>query len=216
MELWLASSDLQQVERMIDYGIFAGVITNPRVVAQADRGPEDLFKALCEMAPAAWYQLRDADLDTMAAEAQRMLAIDPQKMRIKVPATLAGFGVISRLAAQGLDVMATCVPTAAWLCFALAAGARRIAPYGSMLQKRGLASKRSEVIQMQQIIDRQAPDVTICTGIYDVTELPEYATAGVKSFFIWGRDVDAFLAQPLVGEALAGFEADYRQVAEQY
>ncbi|MCC5829421.1 MAG: hypothetical protein JJU36_08235 [Phycisphaeraceae bacterium] len=214
MELWLASSDLRQIERMMGLGIFAGVITNPRVVAQADRRPEDLFKALCELAPAAWYQLRDADLNTMTAEAQRMLAIDPAKMRIKVPATLAGFGVVSRLAAQGLDVMATCVPTAAWLCFALAAGATRIAPYGGMLQKRGLTSKRGEVIQMQQIIDRQAPDVTICTGVYDVTELPEYATAGVKSFFVWGKDVDTFLDQPLVGEALAEFGGDWQKIAE--
>jgi len=31
--------------------------------------------------------------------------------------------------------------------------------------------------------------------------------AGVKTFFIWGKDVDTLLAQPLGGEALAGFEA---------
>lgn len=216
MELWLADSNLSQIERHMNLGIFAGVITNPRVVAEAGCRPEELFQSICQMAPAAWVQLRDADLQTMLDEAERMLAINSEKMRIKVPASIAGLGVVSRLAKQGLDVMATCVPTAAWLCFALAAGARRIAPYGSMLQKRGLASKRSEVIQMQQIIDRQAPEVTICTGIYDVTELAEYAHAGVRSFFIWGKDVDAFLTQPLVGEALAGFDADHQKIAEQY
>ncbi|WP_425396019.1 transaldolase family protein [Aeoliella sp.] len=216
MQLWLASSDLKQVEKMMGYGVFAGVITNPKVVADARMNPKELFAELCKIAPAAWYQLQDADLEDMKKEADEMLSIDPEKIRIKSPATLAGFGVISHLSKQGLDVMATCVPTSAWLCFALAAGATRIAPYGSMLQKRGIAAKTTEVLQMQKIIDAQAPHVTICTGIYDVTELPIYAAAGVKSFFLWGKDVDNLLTQPLVNEAASGFHEDWREMRSNY
>jgi len=216
MELWLASSDLKQIQHAMDSGIFAGVITNPRVVAEANMAAEDLFKELCGMVPAAWYQLRDADKSTMLAEADKMLAIDEERMRIKVPATVAGLGVVRELSQRGLDVMATCVPTAAWLCFALAAGACRIAPYGSMLQKRGLASKTDEVLHMQAIIDQQAPGVVICTGIYDVTELPTYAAAGVQSYFIWGKDVDRFLDQPLVEEAVGAFKGDWKTITDNY
>ncbi len=216
MQLWLASSDLKQVEQVMNYGIFAGVITNPHVVAESGMKATDLFKELVQLAPAAWYQLRDADKQTMLAEADNMLAIDPQRMRIKSPATVPGLGVVRDLSERGLDVTATCVPTTAWLCFALAAGARRIAPYGSMLQKRGLASKTDEVMQMQHIIDEQAADAVICTGIYDVTELPMYAAAGVQSFFIWGRDVEKFLDQPLVQEAVDNFKGDWDKLEEKY
>lgn len=216
MQLWLASNDLKQVEQVMDYGIFAGVITNPHVVAESGMKPTDLFKELVQLAPAAWYQLRDADKQTMLAEADKMLSIDPQRMRIKSPATVPGLGVVRDLSERGLDVMATCVPTAAWLCFALAAGARRIAPYGSMLQKRGLASKTDEVMQMQHIIDEQPADAVICTGIYDVTELPMYAAAGVQTFFIWGRDVEKFLDQPLAQEAVDNFKSDWDKLTEGY
>lgn len=63
--------------------------------------------------------------DDMLAEAERFTAIDPKKMRIKVSATRAGLALISRLASEGHEVMATVVPTAAWLVFALAPGRGR-------------------------------------------------------------------------------------------
>jgi transaldolase len=190
--------------------VFAGVITNPKVVAEAQQPPLDFFRAVCRIAPVAYYQLRDASATEMLAEADKFIAVDPQKMRIKVPATLAGFQVIRTLADRGHEVMATAVPTSAWLIFALAAGARAIAPYGGMLQKRGLASKVDEVAKMQRIIEAQHSQAEICVGIYDATELPFYAAQGVRSCFVWGRDVAAFLNQPLVGEAVGGFQNDWR------
>lgn len=215
MKIWLASADLKLLEEYLPTGVFAGVITNPKVVAEAKRAPLEFFHEVCRIAPAAYYQLREDSADAMLAEAEQFIAVDPEKMRIKVPATRAGFHVIHTLAARNHEVMATVVPTAAWLVFALAAGARVIAPYGGMLQKRGQASKVEEVSRMQQIIAAQKSTAEICVGIYDVTELPSYALLGVRSCFVWGRDVPAFLEQPLVEEALAGFRGDWRTL-EQY
>jgi transaldolase len=212
MKLWLASADLKLLEEFIPTGVFAGVITNPKVVTEAGRPPLDFFREVCRIAPAAYYQLRDASAVEMLKEADKFLAVDPAKMRIKVPATRAGLEVIRTLAGGGHEVMATAVPTAAWLIFALAAGARAIAPYGGMLQKRGLASKADEVLKMQRIIDAQQSPAEICVGIYDVTELPFYAAAGVRSCFVWGRDAAAFLTQPLVDEAVSGFHGEWRSL----
>ncbi|HEU5081687.1 MAG TPA: transaldolase family protein [Opitutaceae bacterium] len=209
MKIWLASADLKLLEEFLPTGVFAGVITNPKVVADAKRPAVELFRDICRIAPAAYYQLRDALPKAMLAEAEKFIAIDPQKMRIKVPATRSGLQVIRELAARDHPVMATVVPTGAWLIFALAAGARAIAPYGSMLQRRGLASKSEEVLKMQQIIRAQESTAEICVGIYDVTELPFYASHGVRSCFVWGKDAAAFLTQPLVNEAAAGFDNDW-------
>jgi transaldolase len=205
MKIWLASSDINILEEYLPSGVFAGVITNPTIIAEAKRPARDFFQEVCRMAPAAYYQLHAASAQEMLAEADRFIAINPEKMRIKVPATRAGFRVIQDLAVRGHEVMATVVPTAAWLVFALAAGARVIAPYGSMLQKRGWANKAEEVTKMQQIIDAQRASAELCVGIYDVTDLPFYASRGVRSCFVWGRDVAGFMSQPLVEEALAGF-----------
>lgn len=205
MNFWLASANPAKVETHMRLGIWSGVITNPAVVAAEGRDPVALFTELIEVAPYAWYQLRDGPRDAMLAEAERMLAIDPRRVGIKVPATRDGLGVLRALGDDGAEPMATVVPTATWLAFAVAAGARMIAPYGGMLQRAGLASKQDEVGRMQAILDAQGSDVKLCTGIYDPTEIATYARMGVRACFVWERDVDRFLTQPLVDEACAGF-----------
>jgi len=141
-----------------------------------------------------------------------MLAIDPGKMRIKVPATRNGLSVIRKLSDQGLPVMATAVPTSTWMVLAVAAGAKAIAPYSGMLQKRNIISKMEGVFAMQEIIDKQGYDVKICTGIYDATEIARYAARGIQSAFIWEKDVESYLTQTLVDEAAANFTGDWEKI----
>lgn len=154
----------------------------------------------------------EIDLKEMMVEAARMLEIDPHRIGVKVPATRAGLGVLRTLHDRGAEPMATVVPTATWLTFAVAAGARMIAPYGGMLQRAGLASKHDEVRRMQGLLDAQDADVQLCTGIYDATEIPTYARMGVRACFVWERDVDRFLTQPLVEEACEGFADDWAAI----
>ena len=213
MKLWLASANLERVETCLAYGVFAGVITNPHVVAQEKRDPIPLFTDLCQLSPAAYYQLRAGEVDAMLREAETMLAIDPAKMRIKVPATRNGLAVIRRLSDQGLPIMATAVPTNTWLVLAVAAGAVAVAPYSGMLQRRHILPKMEGVLAMQAIIDRQGYAVELCTGIYDATEIAQYAAQGVKSGFIWDKDVETFLTQELADEAAANFEGDWAQIS---
>lgn len=194
-------------------GFWRGVITNPAVVAAERRAPKALFTELLTIADHAWYQLRDASLDAMLAEADTMLSIDAERIGIKVPATRAGFGVLRALRDRGVAPMATVVPTASWLAFAVAAGATMVAPYGGMLQRAGLASKHDEVARMQALIDAQRYDVQLCTGIYEATEIATYARMGVRACFLWERDVERFLMQPLVDEACEGFADDWATIA---
>ncbi len=212
MKLWLATANLKRIETCLAYGIFTGVITNPHVVAQEGRDPQSLFAEICKIAPFAYYQLQAGAAEDMLRESEVMLAIDPDKMRIKVPATRQGLAVIRRLSDQGLPVMATAVPTSAWMVLSVAAGAAAIAPYSGMLQRRGILPKMEGVLAMQAIIDRQGYAVELCTGIYDATEIAQYAARGVKSGFIWEKDVEAFLTQKLADEAAANFDDDWAQI----
>lgn len=212
MKFWLATANLERIETCLSYGIFEGVITNPHVVAQEKTRPKKLFKEICGIAGAAYYQLRAGSVQEMKREAEEMLSIDPRRMRIKVPATRQGFRVIADLTDQGIDVMATIVPTNTWMLFAIAAGAKQIAPYSGMLQKRNIIPKFDGVVQMQQLIDTQELDAEICTGLYHPTEVAAFANEGIKSGFIWEKDVESFLTQDLVGDALAAFDHDWSAI----
>jgi transaldolase len=216
MKLWLATANPALARETAPLGIFSGIVTNPAVVAAEPGDPVALFAELAEIFPVCWYQLEAAHPDVMLREAERMLAAAPGKVRIKVPATRNGFAVIRELRDRGELVMATCVPTRAWMIFAIQAGAGLIAPYGGMLQKRGIASKADEVVGMQEIIERQNYPAEILTGLYDATELAFYAAAGVRNGFIWGKDVEMMLSQPLADEAAAGFKSAFAELSGRY
>jgi transaldolase len=216
MDFWLASANLKLVEKYLKLGIFKGVITNPTVVAAEKKDAKKLFKDICEIAEIAYYQIGDGTADKMLREAHDFIAINPDKMRVKVPATLNGLEVISSLSRGGSYVMATCVPTRTWMIYAAAAGAKAVAPYSGMIQKAGITAKTEEVIKMQYIIDAQRLNVQICTGIYDATEIPLYASHGIMSCFIWGKDVEKYLDQPLVQQAVDGFKKDWDTIQKNY
>ncbi len=212
MKFWLATANLKRTEECLEYGVFQGVITNPHVVAQEGREPVSLFTDLITIAPTAYYQLHAGTVNDMLKEADKMLSIDPSRMRIKVPATRNGLSVIRKLTNLGIPVMATAVPTSTWMIFAVAAGAVAIAPYSSMLQKRNILSKMEGVFAMQDIIETQGYNVEICTGIYDATEIARYAAYGIKSAFIWEKDVETYLTQDLADEAAANFNGDWAKI----
>jgi transaldolase len=216
MKILLASCDRKIIEMYFKTGVFSGVISNPDVVAREKTNPLELFKSITRMVALVYYQIAAAGTEQMIEEARTFYEIDPQKMRIKVPATVNGLEVLSTLAGEGMHLMATCVPTRAWMIFAIEAGARVVAPYSGMLQRKGLCSKREEILAMQRIIDAQGYDVELCTGIYEVTDLPFYAAHGVKSCFIWGRDVECYLTQPLVDEAAESFRGALETIKNMY
>ena len=216
MKFWLATANPKRAEECLGYGIFQGIITNPHVVAQEKVPPKQLFRDLCEISPKAYYQLKAGNIAAMIDEAEEMLSIDPEKIEIKVPATRHGLSVIRYLSDQGQRVMATAIPTGPWMVFAIAAGAVAIAPYSGMLQKRNIISKMEGVFAMQEMIDRQQYDVEICTGIYHATEIPLYAAKGVRSAFIWEKDVEAYLTQALIDEAVADFDEDWAEIQSLY
>jgi transaldolase len=216
MDFWLASANVGIIEKYYKLGLFKGVITNPHVVAEEKKDPKKLFRKICERVDYAYYQLEDVSAEEMLKEAHEFLEINPAKMRIKVPVTMDGLEVISALSREGSHVMATCVPTRAWMIFAVSAGAKVIAPYSGMLQRTGICLKAEEVIEMQIIIDSQGYDVQLCTGIYDVTEIPMYASHGIKSCFIWGTDVEKYLSQQLVQDAVGTFRSDWEAIRGKY
>jgi hypothetical protein len=49
-----------------------------------------------------------------------------------------------------------------------------------------------------------------------VTEIPRYAAHGIKSGFIWEKDVEDYLTQDLVGQAVDNFKEDWDLIQSQY
>ena len=136
--------------------------------------------------------------------AEKAIGVNPERVRLKVPATANGLVLISALSSTGRRPMATCAPTTASVLMAASAGAELIAPYASVLKRYSVATKLSELQRMEQALRSQPEQSRLCVGIYDPADLYDYASLGIRTAFLWEIDVEAFAEGYLVREAEIG------------
>jgi fructose-6-phosphate aldolase 1 len=214
MKFWLASTDIKRIEQVNEYGLFTAIVTNPDVVAEANREPVALFRDLRRVSPGPiYYQVREGSFESMQAEAQRMLDIDPTMIGIKVGLTLTGMKVLHWLRQQNAtELMATCIPITSHILIASTLGVSWIAPWGSMQEKKGGPSRGLVVAEMQKALELQGSATRLMTGIYTQADLVQISLLGITSCFVWDRDVEKILASPLVEEAVASFDRSWSQI----
>lgn len=213
MKLWLASSNLETIADLIGAGLFAGLITNPDVVAAAAVPPDEFFSQAAQRTSTPIFcQVREAGFDEMLAEARRLVAIAPDRMIVKVAATQTGFRLMARLVRDGVKVAATCIPTSPLAVVSESLGADYIIPWGSFLPKRGVGDREDLIVEIVEMLDRQRSRSEIVVGAYGASDLARLARIGVRNVFVWEKDVDAFFRQPLAEEAAATFEGAWRAI----
>jgi len=130
MRLILISADPGEVRRYYRMGVFVGVASNPSLVAQGGVRSEELVKTLLDVvADPVFIQVSGVRADAMVEEGQRLSAIDPARVVVKVPVTADGIEAIHRLASDGVTVTATAICAANEALLAARAGATYLAPY---------------------------------------------------------------------------------------
>jgi transaldolase len=213
MKLLLASADLALIQRLAAPGIFAGVITNPDLVAASGKSSlafgHDLVQVSAGM---VFLQVRAKDADRMVAEAEHLVALAPDRLVVKVPATEAGLNAMATLVRRGVVVAATCLPTVALAVIAEAVGVRFIIPWASMLEKRGAGDRESTIAEMQECLERQRSAAELVVGAYKPVDMVRLARTGVRNVFIWDRDLASFVQQPLASEAAESFSTAWSRI----
>jgi transaldolase len=214
--LWLASADPETISKLAGPGIFAGVITNPDVVAASGTGIDEFCPmALAQSSGLIFVQPPGETEDELIAACERITAFNRERIVVKIPATRQGLMAMSRLVRAGISVAATCLPTPALVIVAEAIGVRYIIPWAGMLEKRGIGDRQTVITEMQQILERQGTQSELIVGSYFPADLVRLARCGIRNSFIWDKDVSLFLDQPLAAEAAASFATAWRRISNE-
>jgi TalC/MipB family fructose-6-phosphate aldolase len=130
--LYLDGADRAELAPLLATGLFHGVTTNPKILAQAgltlDDVPELYGWAIDHGAQLVFAQALGTDVEALRRSARWITRIG-ERARVKVVATTAGLTVAKELADDGHEVLVTAVYHPTQALAALAAGARFIAPY---------------------------------------------------------------------------------------
>lgn len=137
MDIWLDTSNIQTIQKAVKSGILSGVTTNPAIVSDSKREPEDLFEDLLHFqeGPIA-VQVTAEDTAGMVQQGQNFYSFS-NRIIVKVPMTKNGLEAIHLLSRQGIPTMATAIFYPHKALLAAQAGAHYVTPYISLIEQRG-------------------------------------------------------------------------------
>ena len=130
MRLYLDSADFDAVRRLARWGAFAGVTTNPVILARAGLSLPDAVHGLgAAHSGDLFVQPVCLEVESALAEISRISELLPSRVLFKVPPTPVGLEVMSRLRDERTWIAATALFTSGQGLVAAAAGADVLVPF---------------------------------------------------------------------------------------
>ena len=203
LRLLLDSADPVAWADWLPSGLFHGVTTNPTLLRRAARPcrleelerltREALDWGMQEIHLQAW----GGDAEALTTCGDRLAALAPGRVLVKLPITRAGAEAARRLIATGVPVTFTACYAVPQVLLAAALGAASIAPYLGRIGDQG-RDGQAELIAMQRSLEGLGSGVRLLVAsLRQSTDLGLLAAAGL----------DTFTISPAIASALFGCEA---------
>ncbi len=214
MRLYLDTADRAAAEDLLATGLFAGVTTNPTILARASRTVADIGDihrwALDAGAKEVFFQAWGEDTATLVKRGHDLRSLGDEVV-VKLVASRAGAAACAALTADGVPTLLTAVYNPVQAVVAAAAGATYIAPYLGKLQEAGRDAVR-EIATMQDVLAATGSRTKILlASVRDVSSIVALARRGVDCFTMGPAVAEQLFADELTARAVQVFEDAVRE-----
>lgn len=208
MRLYLDTADVAEARSLARWGAFAGVTTNPILLARAGLDLRGAATALAEAQPGdVFVQVAGNDADALEAEVRSLCALVPTRLMVKLEPTPVGLEVMSRLRDERIWTAATALFTLGQALLAANAGADVLIPFYSRMVEAGADAER-DLADMVKLCERRGgrPRV-LAASLKTPADVLTAARCGA-----WGATIPPAVARELLRSsgteaALARFHA---------
>lgn len=207
VKLYADSADIDAVTALLEDRLLAGVTTNPTILRNSGRGPDDipmLYRRFLDAgAEEIFFQATGATRKDMTASALAIRQLGAHAV-VKIPATALGFRVAAECTRAGAPVLMTAVYTVAQAVASAAIGARYIAPYFGRIADTG-ADALERIGRMHDAVEASATDVLVAS-VRTPAVAADLALRGVRHITANPTVIEAMLVDPTSDSAAAEFE----------
>jgi transaldolase len=205
MALFLDSADPEEARDAMSLGFVEGITTNPTLIARTGLSPEEVIPQLCDLCPGTvFYQLMAPTISEREAEAERILALRPRQIGLKIPASLENLALVSRFVGE-VPVAVTAIFSVAQGYLATLAGADYVLPYVNRVTRLygdGFAFVR----KLAELIEAVGEETEIlAASIKSGTEAVETILAGAHHVSLPMSVIREMGHHPLSAQAIADF-----------
>jgi transaldolase len=216
MRIYIDSADQAAIREALASGYVYGVTTNPTILrragVRAGEVPNLVRAAVAAGARELHLQTYAADTAEILREARALVALDPDRVTAKIPATPAGYAAAAQLAAAGVRVTLTAVYTVRQAVLAGSVGAQYIAVYLGRMRDSGMDAL-GVVEAMQRALDVQRlPVAILAASIRDPAEIDALAALGVATATLPATVLRQLPDSPATTAAADAFAEDARAI----
>lgn len=214
MHLLLDSADPEAWRDLWSLGLFRGITTNPTLLRRSghsfDREGLSALVAIARSIDCRELHLQawgGTDGDLLAC-GQTLLALDPDRVVVKLPLTESGLRAAHVLLAEGARVTLTACYAAPQVLAAAAVGATYVAPYLGRISDGG-RDGCAEVISMGRCLrGLGASTRLLVASLRSLAELTRLAAEGVDTFTLAPHLARQLWSHSATTAAVAQFERD--------
>jgi len=209
MKLFIDTADLADIETIAEWGVLAGVTTNPTLLSKVEGEPDDIYRRVCELVdgPVSAEVVAEGRGD-MIEEGKRLAAIHPNIV-VKLPMSAEGLAATSALASVHIRVNMTLVFTAPQALLAAASGAAFVSPFLGRFDDIG----EDGLEHLREIVESLEPSMydteVITASVRSPMHVMEAARMGAHIATIPPKVFYQMLQHPLTASGIATFTEDF-------
>jgi transaldolase len=214
MKIFLDSANLDDLQRVVAWGIIDGVTTNPSLIAKEGVPVEEQIRKICDLIDGdVSAEVISTSAKEMIEEGRRLARIS-HNVVVKVPLIREGIAATHALASEGIRVNVTLCFSAAQALLAAKAGAYIVSPFIGRVDDIGWPG-----LQMVEEIVRIYANYgfkthVLATSIRGPQQVVEVAKIGAHIATVTLKVLDQMFNHPLTEMGLEQFLADHQKAFE--
>ena len=215
MKIFLDTANLDEIREIANWGILAGVTTNPTLMSKERGDFRQIVEEICEIVngPVS-VEVVATDTEGMVEEARRYAAWHPHVV-VKIPMLPAGLAATSQLAQEGIKVNMTLIFNPNQALFAALAGATYVSPFLGRVDD--ISTEGMTLVREIVEVFRNDPSIktqVLAASLRHPRHLVEAAKAGAHVATCPTKVIKQAMAHPLTDIGLERFLADWQRWQE--
>lgn len=212
MRFFIDTANINEIKEANDWGVIAGVTTNPSLVAKEGRDFHEVIREIAAIVDGPISaEVISLEAPKMVEEARVLAKIHPNVV-IKVPMTKEGLKATKMLASEGIKTNVTLVFSPNQALLAAAAGATYVSPFVGRLDDIShdgiqLVSDIAEIFGIYAIETE-----IIAASIRHPLHVIEAAKAGADIATVPFKVLEQMVKHPLTDQGIERFLADWGKV----
>jgi|UniRef100_A0A7C3DDS3 transaldolase len=213
MDLYLDTAEVSEIKEIADWGVLAGVTTNPSLIARSGRPLEPTIKEICQIVQGpVSAEVVSTTAAEMIAEGRRLAAIDPHVV-VKLPTTVDGLKACKALSDEGIRINMTLVFSANQALLCAKAGAWCVSPFLGRIddiswEGMDLIREIAELFQVQNLSTR-----ILAASIRHPRHVTQAAMLGADIATMPAKVFQQLIKHPLTDLGLKAFLEDWAKAS---